>query len=433
MIIYRNAKVPVALLPESFSGACNREAFLLDPAVLCDIEVSGDRISEVALPGVLEGQGVDLDGQLVFPGFVDSHTHLDKAYTWNRSPNSNCDFDEAGQRFEKDKVFWSEEDIYSRASFSIKCAWAHGTVALRTHLDASSQVSDIVFPVYNRLKAEWAGRITLQAVALTRTEFYTESEGRRRAEQLVEMGSDCLGTMPTMNPDLDRQLDTLMSLAKDLGVGLDLHVDENNDPSTECLRRTAKAVLRNEFPHPVTCGHCSSLSLQEPERQRETLALVKAAGIKIISLPMCNLFLQDRKTGGNGVTGPTTFTPLWRGITLFHELMDSGISLACASDNVRDAFFAYGDYDMFEVYVQSIRIGQLESRLANTPSLVTQIPASIMNLRDCGTVESRKRADLIVFSARSFNELLSRPYAPRRLISGEDFRRAELPDFSELD
>jgi len=433
MIIFCNAKVPVALLPESFSSACHREAFLLDPAVLCDIEVSGDRISAVALPGLLQGQRVDLEGQLVFPGFVDAHTHLDKAYTWNRSPNSICDFAEAGKRVETDKGFWDEEDIYSRASFSIKCAWAHGTVALRTHLDASNQVSDMIFPVYNRLKAEWAGRLTMQAVALTRLDFYTKPEGRRKVERLIDMGTDYLGSMPTMNPELDRQLDNFMALAKDLGVGLDLHVDENNDPSTECLRRTAKAVLRNEFPYPVVCGHCSSLSLQEPERQRETLALVKTAGIKVISLPMCNLFLQDRKLGRNGANETTTFTPLWRGITLYHEMLDSGISLACASDNVRDAFFAYGDYDMFEVFVQSIRIGQLESRLAQTPRLVTATPASIMNLPDCGTVEPGKRADLVVFPARSFNELLSRPYAPRRLISGENFRQAELPDYSDLD
>ncbi len=438
MIIYCNAKVPVTLLPETFSKACGSEAFLFDPAVTCDIGVSGDRILAVALPGEgeLQGKRVDLGGRMVFPGFVDAHTHIDKAYSWNRAPNRSCDFLEAGKRFEADKSLWNEDDLYLRGNFSLRCAWAHGTVAMRTHLDASDQVSDMVFSVYNRLRAEWAGRISLQAVALTRIDFFTEpsEDGRRRAERLVDRGAEYIGAMPIMNPDLDQQLDRLMALAKDLGLGLDLHVDENNDPSAECLRRTAQAVLRNEFPYPVACGHCSSLALQEPDRQRETLALVKSAGIKVISLPMCNLFLQDRKFNGSEREGGTTSTstPLWRGVTLYHEMLERGITLACASDNVRDAYFAYGDYDMFETYVQSLRIGQLESRLAQSPQLVTSTPAEIMNLRDFGTVEPRKRAELVVFPGRSFNELLSRPFTPRQLISGEEFRQAELPDFSEL-
>ncbi len=433
MTIYGNAKVPVCLLPEAFAAACEGEKLHFDPAARCDIAVSGDFITAVAPPDQLEGARIDLEGRMVFPAFVDVHTHIDKTCAWNRAPSFSCNFEEAGQRFQSDKAVWNEEDLYRRGHFSLKSAWAHGTAAMRTHLDGSEQVSDLVFSVYNRLKAEWAGRITLQAVALTGIDFFTAPEGRGRAEKLVDMGADFLGVMPQMNPHLDRDLDRLMALASDLGVGLDLHVDENNDPSSECLRRIAQAVLRNEFPHPVFCGHCSSLALQEPARQSETLNLVKSAGIKIVSLPMCNLFLQDRKVQESSIHGPTTGTPLWRGITLFHEMLDLGIPVACASDNVRDSYFAYGDYDMFEVYVQSIRIGQLEPYLERTPQLVTATPAAYMGLRDYGTIEPRKKAELVVFPARSFNELLSRPYAPRQLISGESFRQPEIPDFSELD
>ncbi len=435
MTIYENAKVPVCLLPETFADACEGEKLWFDPAALCDIAVTGNTITAVAPPGRLVGQWkrIDLKGRMVLPAFIDVHTHLDKTYTWNRAPNRSGNFQEAGECFHSDKAVWDEEDLYLRGDFSLKCAWGNGTAAMRTHLDASEQVSEMVFAVYNRLQTEWAGRITLQAVALTGIDFFTAQQGRKRAEKLVDMGADFLGTMPHMNPDLDRSLDRLMALVGDIGVGLDLHVDENNDPSNECLRKTAEAVFRNNFPNPVFCGHCSSLALQEPARQAETLNLVKSAGIKIITLPMCNLFLQDRKTKAPGAQGSATFTPMWRGITLYHEMLDSAIPIACASDNVRDGYFAYGDYDMFEVLVQSIRIGQLEPHLEHTPRLVTATPAEYMGLRQYGTIEPQKMAELVVFPARSFNELLSRPYVPRQLISGENFRQPEMPDFSELD
>ncbi len=253
MTIYENAKVPVCLLPETFADVCKGEKLWFDPAARCDIAVAGNTITAVAPPGRLEEQGhrFDLEGRMVFPAFVDVHTHLDKTSTWNRAPNRSGNFQEAGERFISDKAVWNEEDIYLRGHFSLKCAWGNGTVAMRTHLDASEQNSDMVFSVYNRLRAEWAGRITLQAVALTGIDFFTAANGRERAEKLVDIGADFLGVMPQINPELDRSLDRLMALAMDIGVGLDLHVDENNDPSSECLRRTAEAVLRNNFPHPV--------------------------------------------------------------------------------------------------------------------------------------------------------------------------------------
>jgi hypothetical protein len=40
-------------------------------------------------------------------------------------------------------------------------------------------------------------------------------------------------------------------------------------------------------------------------------------------------------------------------------------------------------------------------------------------------------ADLVVFSARKLYSLLARPGTPRRLIHGEDFRVAALPDYDE--
>jgi cytosine deaminase len=177
----------------------------------------------------------------------------------------------------------------------------------------------------------------------------------------------------------------------------------------------------------VACGHCCSLSRQNPERQRNTIDLVKAAGLQIISLPLCNLYLQGRET----VDGRTK-TPQWRGITLLQEFIDAGVTVACASDNVRDAFFPWGDLDAMEVYTQSFRIGHLDTRWSVSPSIVTTAPARIMNLPSYGQIAPGARADLIVFQARSFSELFSVPGAPRRLLRGETFRPSQPPAYSEL-
>lgn len=74
-----------------------------------------------------------------------------------------------------------------------------------------------------------------------------------------------------------------------------------------------------------------------------TLDLVRRAGITIVSLPLVNQWTQDRRLG---------VTPRWRGVTLMHEIRAAGVPAALASDNTRDQFYAYGDLDMLEVFVQ---------------------------------------------------------------------------------
>ncbi len=93
---------------------------------------------------------------------------------------------------------------------------------------------------------------------------------------------------------------------------------------------------------------------------------MKEAGIGIISLPLTNLHLQGRARGpapAGAAFGPPR-TPQWRGLTLLHEFIDAGVTVACGGDNVRDAFIGWGDFDLVEVYVESVRLAHLDTRLA---------------------------------------------------------------------
>ena len=109
-------------------------------------------------------------------------------------------------------------------------------------------------------------------------------------------------------------------------------------------------------------GHCCSLARQVDDVARRTLDKVAKAGISVVSLPMCNLYLQDRRTDGT--------TPRWRGVTLVHEMKARGIKVAIASDNTRDPFYAYGDLDMLEVFRRGTRILHLDHPFADWPAAV---------------------------------------------------------------
>jgi cytosine deaminase len=439
MHLFRRARVPLACLPHPLNQPPEGTSSALEPWRECDVLVEGDRIAAVrdSAGGGVGPPGAamtDLGGVLVFPGLLEVHTHLDKCHTWDRAPGVHSDFWESLGILASDSVRWTEEDVYRRAEFALRTTWAHGTNALRSHIDTSRAGEDSHAAI-DRLREEWRGRVEIQTVSLFRfADFFGGF-----ADQIVGITArhkaTAMGGFPQPNPDLARQLDNVMAAARELGIGLDLHVDESDLVHAECLRATAEAVLRNRFPHPVACGHNCSLSVQPPERARDTIALVREAGIGIISLPLTNLHLQGRARGPapeGAAFGPPR-TPQWRGLTLLHEFIDAGVTVACGGDNVRDAFIGWGDFDLVEVYVESVRLAHLDTRLAYSPAVVTTGPARIMGLPGYGMIAPGSPADMIVFSARKLYSLLSRPSIPRRLIHGEAFREASLPDYDEME
>lgn len=417
-----SARVPQRLLGSQPIGEVDWEG-LTD----CVVRIEDGIVQSVeAGPGEAD---LELSTAILLPGFLDAHTHLDKAHSWERAPNKSGTFNEALHNIEADKVNWTTEDVYRRASYSLKCAYAYGTVALRSHVDTGLPWARRSYEALSRLREEWAGRLELQLVSLASVPEYSSPDGEALADLPVEFGAVALGGMPLMNPDLDAQLDRLMALAVERSVGLDLHVDENNGTDTYVLEAVARAVMRNEFPNTVVCGHCCSLSIKSLEKQLEILKLVKESGIKVVSLPMCNLYLQDRRVDGDDIQ-----TPYWRGITLAHEFMDMGVPFACASDNVRDSFYAYGDLDMLEVYRESLRIGHLDRRIQESIEVVTQAPADLMGLSESGygQIVPGSPAQFAIIHTSTMSQLLSRPLVKRQLFRGTKLEEMNIPDYSEV-
>ena len=419
-----DGRVPASLLPES-------DWVVEDGLVRVDIDLDGDRIGAVraraggpAPAGASDQQVLDQDGGQVWPGFVDCHTHLDKGHIWPRAANRDGSFWTALETVRADReANWSETDIRRRFEFGLRSAEAHGTVAIRTHLDSMPGQDRITWPLFRALRDEWAGRIELQAVSLIGLDAFMGRFGEELAD-LVASSGGVLGGFGIMEPDLERQLDRVFALATERGLDLDFHVDENGDPGSHVLRKVAEAALRHRFEGTVLCGHCCALALQPDEEARRTLELVAAAGLAVVSLPLCNLYLQDRSAGR---------TPRWRGIAPLKEIAARRIPLALASDNTRDPFYAYGDLDGLEVFREGVRIGQLDVPVGDAPALVTRAPARIMGLAHRGRIVPGAPADLVLFRARFWSELLSRPAADRIVLHGGLRLDVRPPDYRELD
>jgi cytosine deaminase len=417
------ARAPLCLV-EAGGLAADR-----DGLALIDIGVEAGRIASI-LPagteGLHDGPVVDLDGGIVLPRLVDCHVHLDKGHIWPRQRNPDGSFMGALNSVMADReANWSAPDVRARMEFGLRCAFAHGTAGLRTHIDSLGKQIGISWPVLAELRAEWAGRIAIQASPLFGIQFALDEGHVGDVVTAVKAhGDGIFGCVSYMIPELDAALDIVFRTAIENGFDLDFHVDETNDPAARSLEHIADAAIRHRFAGRILAGHCCSLALQEPEAEARIIAKVREAGIAVVSLPMCNMYLQDRAPGR---------TPRWRGVTALHELKAAGVPVMIASDNTRDPFYAYGDLDLIEVLREGTRILQLDHAGNDWANAVARTPAAIMGLDGRGVLSPGGAADLILTRARDWTEFFARPQADRTILVQGRAIDTTLPDHRELD
>lgn len=419
--VLRNATLP-AVAVDGFAGPVGREG-LID----ADIVIASGKI-EAILPAGTAPQDLpaaDLDGGMAWPCFADMHTHLDKGHIWDRRPNPTGDFLGALDAVRTDReTCWSAADVRTRMEFSLKTAYAHGTGLIRTHLDSLPPQHRISFEVFSEMRDAWRDRIALQAVALFPLDMITDEAFFGDLTDVVASHGGLLGGVTYLMPDLEAHLDKLFRTASERGLDIDLHVDETQDHEVLTLKTIAEAKIRNGFEGAVTVGHCCSLARQNDDLAKATIDVVAKAGLSVVSLPMCNMYLQDRAPNR---------TPRYRGVTLFHELAAADIPTAISSDNTRDPFYAYGDLDAVEVFREGVRILHLDHPLDEAARVVTRSPADILGRADHGRIAAGLPADLVLFSARRWSEFLSRPQADRIVVrNGKGIDRS-LPDYRDLD
>jgi len=366
----------------------------------------------------------DMKGAMVFPCFVDMHTHLDKGHIWPRAANPDGSFMGALNTVRADHANWTAEDVAARMDFSLRCAYAHGTKAIRTHIDSVNGLAPSSFPVVQKMQEKWAGKIDLQASCLVSIDriFRTKDDFPAIAKIVAE-GGHTLGAVTYPVPDLKERLLDFFHFAMLYDLDVDFHVDETDDPTSDTLRTIAETVLALGFQNTVTVGHCCSISVMPEKTANKIIALVAKAGLNVVSLPMCNMYLQDRTPGR---------TPRWRGVTMAHELKAAGVNVSFASDNTRDPFYGYGDLDMIEVMREATRICHLDHGRTDWTEAFLTNPARACGF-DAPSLTTGAPADLVLCNARNWTELFARPQADRVVLRDGDPIDRSLPSYSELD
>lgn len=388
-----------------------RAATLADGAAV-DVRTSGERIVEVAPAGSL-GRGPDEDvqdltGYVLLPAPVEPHAHLDKAFTAARVPNPAGDLEGAIEAWLAYRVGLTVSDVFERARTGALRSLAHGTTAIRTHVDVGEGIELRALEALLKLRSELADIVPLQVVALVSRPLTGEAGAENRAflRAAIDAGADLVGGAPHVDPDPPAALEFCLLTAAEYGKPVDLHMDETLNRSVLGLSDLTRRVAEG-FPHPVTASHCVSLGIQSPEVQARVARDVAAGGISVVTLPQTNLYLQGR--------GSETSPP--RGLTAVRALMAAGATVAAGSDNVQDPFNPLGRGDPLETAELLVAAGHLTPLEAY--QLVSAGARKAMGLPEV-EIASGSPCELLAVAGSSLQEVIATASEDRYVISGGD-------------
>ena len=420
------AKVPHSL----FAGALEGLPRDAEGCSLVDLAIDGGRIAAISASpeGPAAGRGIDLEGRLVLPALVEPHAHLDKGQVFPRAQPDGSLYGGHSHTI-ADRAHWTKRDLALRMEFGLRCAYAHGVSAIRTHIDSVSfELAERGFAVLSEMRDKWRDRVRLQGVTITPMESYLGPLGEKLADIAAREG-DVLGGVTDAWDEglpyerLDAALGVLFALARERGLDVDLHVDQTENPGAFTIPNIARAKMRAKFEGKVVCDHCVNLILQPDEVIERTLQLAREAGLAFTSMPTPMMYLLDRRPGR---------TPKWRGVTAAKEILAAGLPFAIGGDNCRDAWFPFGDHDMLDTFKQAVRVFQTDDSLGDFLKAATTTPADIMRFPDLGRIGAGLPAKLIVFSARSLNVLMCRDQADRLVIDRGVEVTEPLPSHEDL-
>jgi cytosine/creatinine deaminase len=378
----------------------------LDPV---DLAIADGRIVAVGSPAGPARETFDLDGRLVTPGLVEAHIHLDKALLSDRVSGSADTAAEAIRLTGQAKRGFTTADIAARARRVLDMAVAAGTTAMRAHVEVDPIVGLAGMEAMLALEREYAPAVDIQLCAFAQEGILQAPGTETLLRRALEMGADLVGGCPYNDTDATRHIEIVFALAREFGVDADFHVDFFDEPEHLHVREIVRQTERLGWQKRVAVGHLTELAALPSAEQAALTADLARAGIGVISLPLTDLYLMGRADSRN----------VRRGLAPIRRLLEAGVPVALASNNIRNPFTPIGTADPAHLTF----VGAVAAHMG-TPELmrelvatVTTYPARILNLRDYGCAAGC-RADLVAWDCRRPEEIVTSLPARRLVVKG---------------
>lgn len=262
-----------------------------------------------------------LDGanRLLFPGFVDAHTHMDKTLIglgWNRHEAGPALLDkiENERRLRRERGIDAHQQSARQARMSI----AAGTTHIRTHVDIDTEVRLSGFEGVMQTRHDLRDALTMQVAVFPQSGMLSRPGTVELMEAALGGGADVVGGLDPSSIDRDpvKHLDTVFGLAETYNAGVDIHLHEPADLGAFAVELIAERTKALGWQGRVVISHALCLGGVDDLYLGRLIDLLVENRIAIMS------------------HGPSGNRP----IPAIKRLRDAGVTVCSGNDGVRDAW-----------------------------------------------------------------------------------------------
>jgi cytosine deaminase len=358
------------------------------------IAVSGGRIT--AIPEANDrppaSETVDLGGQLVVPGFVEGHIHLDTSFygdVWRPHKPCTNGFDV------HERVAFQAQNLAEAAPMDVRArnqldlCISHGTTQMRSHVMVDGSVGLKSLETILKVREEYKGLIDIQLVAFPQNGILRSQGTPQLLDEAIDAGADIVGGLDPANfdRDVEKHLDVVFGVAQKHGVDVDIHLHDPGTLGAFEIEQIAARTRSLGMEGHVAVSHAYSLGDIAPDALKKIADTLARSGVAIMT----------------NAPGSRPFPPV-------ATLRQAGVTVFSGNDNIRDSWWPYGDGDMLgRANMIGYRSGfYTDEELLAAFDVVTDAGAKALRLDGYG-LRIGAKADFVTLNAAHVPEAVAGP------------------------
>lgn len=375
----------------------------LAEGVLRDIHVESGRISAIEAAGSVtpSAEVIDIGGELLVPGFVEGHIHLDTSFYGDKwMPHRPCTngFDV------QERVAFQAENMAAaapmdkRARDQLDLCIANGTLSMRSHVMVDGSVGLKSLETILAVREDYRDVIDIQLVAFPQSGILRSPGTPALLDEAIGLGADLVGGLDpaSFDRDVTGHLDVVFGVAEKHGVDIDIHLHDAGSMGAFTIEEICARTVALGMQGHVAISHAYGLGDLGADAARKIAATIAKSGVSIMT----------------NAPGNHNFPPV-------ALLRREGVTVFSGSDNIRDSWWPYGDGDMLHrAEIIGYRSGfYTDEDLKAAFDIVTSESAKALWIESYG-IEVGGQADFVTLSAANIPEAVVAFPGNRRVFKG---------------
>lgn len=364
-----------------------------------DVLVTNGRIARIAA-NIAPPAGCAVEdgrGEIMLPGLVEAHTHLDKSLwgqPWYKNEVGPKLLDKIdNERLNKRRL---GIDPYRQSARQTVQSSIMGSTHIRSHVDVDTDHGMWGVEGVMKMRVDYKDIVDVEIVAFPQSGLLRRPGTLELMDQAMKLGAEVVGGLDPCAIDRDPKghLDAIFALSQKYARPLDIHLHEPGEMGVFSADLVCERVRALGLKGKVTLSHAFCLGAPDRDLVDPLIAQLAELDIAIMT------------------TGPAS-----RPAPPVKRLVDAGIRVCSGSDGIRDTWGPYGNADMLEraMFVGLRNNFRRDDELAIALDVCTTHGARVMGLDGYGVGEGCK-ADVVIVPGETVAEAIVTRSPKRRVV-----------------